>query len=168
MTDRAASPVDSNLSSSPDWLSCSHVIQNDSPIGSPNQLSIPRVIQKGFAIPSPRRNAISDTNYNRTFFQPLLVGDKEQRRAALTNIIQLLESSVNENSSVSIDLIHSHIATIVRLSTECPFPEVRSAFQNFLANIRKNVRTPLLLYFINSITVFSYFSTNSPTLFILL
>lgn len=125
-----------DLASSPDWLSRTRI---PSPVlGSPNHIAIPKLIQEGFTIRSPRKSDIRGTNYDNSFFQPLLVGNEHDRKAALQNIIDLLESSYEE-SHVSIDLINAHIGTIVRLSTECPFPEVRIGFQNFLKKLRKTV-----------------------------
>ena len=134
------------MASSPDWLSKTRPsgfsvsprpgtppgLQNTTLRGSPRQG--PRHIERG--------------NYTRSFFQPLLVGDEEERAEALEEILNVLEEALGdeEGSRSPTGLLQVHLGTIVLLSTECPFPDVRLAFQEFLRLVKDQVRTLLSLY----------------------
>ena len=69
-----------------------------------------------------------DADYTPKFFQSLLVEDLDDRQEAMNNIFASLEASDA--------LLRAHIRTVVRLSLECPFNDVRSAFSNFLEGHR--------------------------------
>ena len=134
---------ESKLSSSPDWLSRPRV-----PFASVSGISPRLGVSPGLSdvtfkanSPGSNRRNIEKGNYTRTFFQPLLVGDHYERQEALEDIISLLEDTlVDEEAYRSpASLLHVHLGTIVLLSTECPFSEIRGAFQNFLMLLKEQV-----------------------------
>jgi hypothetical protein len=78
------------------------------------------------------------------FFQPIFVAELQQRKRAAKVLIDLLQNSLNSDNP---QLIKAHIATVVRLATECPFEDLRVAFDTFLQSnknqlARKNITVP--------------------------
>eukprot|EP01103_Thecamoeba_quadrilineata_P011699 TRINITY_DN2843_c0_g1_i1.p1 TRINITY_DN2843_c0_g1~~TRINITY_DN2843_c0_g1_i1.p1 ORF type:complete len:545 (-),score=95.04 TRINITY_DN2843_c0_g1_i1:32-1666(-) len=71
------------------------------------------------------------------FIQSLLASDGLERRNRLAQAISALEFYFEKSSEDPIfeKLLRSHFLTISRLSKECPFPDIKEAFQNLLKKI---------------------------------
>ena len=117
------------LSSSPDWLSRPRVAE-------PKSFAPAQVIQHGFKIKSQDDFAADPSNFSESFFQSILVGDEFQREEAISCVLDVLDNALYNND---LDFLRAHIGTIVRLSTGCPFTNVRTALLEFINRVKENV-----------------------------
>ena len=139
---------EANLSSSPDWLSRSRVSRSHNSPNIAHNTIIGFNLDNNSLIPPERARSRSNSpeipiDYTRMFFQPVLVGSEELRKTAIENILETLNHSLKLSNQLDLSLIRAHIGMIVRLSTECPFPDVREAFSQFIHQLTEEVILPL-------------------------
>jgi len=74
-------------------------------------------------------------DYTPEFFRPIQQLDESGRIEAVESMIILLRVSFQSEKK---ELLKTHIATLVRLSTECPFPDVANRVEDFLKEISQD------------------------------
>jgi len=74
-------------------------------------------------------------DFTSEFFQPVQQLDESARIEAVESMIILLRVSFQSEKK---ELLKTHLLTLVRLSAECPFPDVTSRFEDFLKEISQD------------------------------